>query len=310
MTAAHAPVLLEETLNALAIKENGIYIDATFGRGGHSAALLQRLGPAGRLIAIDRDASAKACAEERFANEPRLTFVHAGFAELAQIAAQLSVAGRVDGILLDLGVSSPQLDEAERGFSFLRDGPLDMRMDQRESQTAADWLAHASQDAIRDVLRDYGEERFAGRIATAIVKEREERALLTTRQLAELIEKAVPKREPGKHPATRSFQALRIFLNRELEQLAAALQQALSVLAPGGRLAVISFHSLEDRMVKRFMREQAKTDHLPKRLPVAYSEVLAPVRVIGKAIAPSEAELARNPRARSAHLRVAEKTHA
>jgi 16S rRNA (cytosine1402-N4)-methyltransferase len=310
MTTTHIPVLLDETLEALAIKADGIYIDATFGRGGHSAAILQRLGAQGRLIAIDRDAAAAECATQLFANEPRFHFVRAGFAELESIATQLAVAGRVAGVLLDLGVSSPQLDEAERGFSFMRDGPLDMRMDQRESMTAAAWLAQASQAAIRDVLRDYGEERFAGRIAGAIVNEREERPMLTTRDLTELIERTVPKREPGKHPATRTFQALRIFLNRELEQLEQALQQAFRLLAPGGRLAVISFHSLEDRMVKRFMRHQATADHLPKRLPVQHVALLAPMRLIGKAIAPDAAELARNPRARSAHLRVAEKTNA
>jgi len=310
MTTAHIPVLLDETLEALAIKADGIYIDATFGRGGHSAAIVQRLGAQGRLIAIDRDAAAADCAAQLFASEPRFHFVRAGFAELESIATQLAIAGRVAGVLLDLGVSSPQLDEAERGFSFMRDGPLDMRMDQRESQTAADWLAQVSQEALRDVLRDYGEERFAGRIAGAIVKEREERPLLTTRDLTELVERAVPKREPGKHPATRTFQALRIFLNRELEQLEQALQQALAILAPGGRLAVISFHSLEDRMVKRFMRHQATADHLPKRLPIQHLALHAPMRLIGKAIAPGAAELARNPRARSAHLRVAEKTHA
>lgn len=307
MAETHVPVLFEETLEALMIKPDGIYIDGTFGRGGHSAAILERLGPGGRLIGVDRDASAVACARDRFGNDERFAIIHAGFERLRSIAEDLDICGEVDGILLDLGVSSPQLDEGERGFSFMHDGPLDMRMDQRETMTAADWLAQATQAQIRDVLKRYGEERFAGRIASAIVNQRDEMPLTTTRQLAELVEKAVPKREKGKHPATRTFQALRIKLNRELEQLEMALDQALEVLKPGGRIAVISFHSLEDRIVKRFMRHHATADHLPKGLPVSNHQMDADLRLVGKPVIPSSAEIARNPRARSSRLRVAER---
>ncbi|OOZ49772.1 16S rRNA (cytosine(1402)-N(4))-methyltransferase [Solemya velum gill symbiont] len=307
MENEHVPVLLNETLEALSVKPDGVYIDGTFGRGGHSAKILEQLGTDGRLIGIDRDAAAVACAQQCFGDDPRFQMFHKGFEALAEVAAEAGKTGKVDGILLDLGVSSPQLDEDERGFSFMRDGPLDMRMDQRESMTAADWLATASQEEIRDVLRRYGEERFAGRIATAIVTQRDEQPIVTTLQLAQLVEASVPRKEKGKHPATRTFQALRIKLNRELEQVESALQQSLEVLKPGGRLVVISFHSLEDRLVKRFMRYQSTADHLPKGLPVSSEGMHAPMRLVGKPVAPGEEEINRNPRARSSRLRVAER---
>ena len=307
MENEHIPVLLNETLEALSIKPDGIYIDGTFGRGGHSAKILQQLGSDGCLIGIDRDVTAVNCAQQRFGKDPRFQMFHRGFEELAKVADEAGITGKVDGILLDLGVSSPQLDEDERGFSFMRDGPLDMRMDQRESMTAADWLASASQEEIRDVLRRYREERFAGRIATAIVKQRDEEAIVTTMQLAQLVETAMPRKEKGKHPATRTFQALRIKLNRELEQVESALQQSLEVLKPGGRLAVISFHSLEDRLVKRFMRYQSTADHVPIGLPVPSEGMHARMRLVGKPVAPGDEEISRNPRARSSRLRVAER---
>jgi 16S rRNA (cytosine1402-N4)-methyltransferase len=307
MDNQHVPVLLDETLEALSIKPDGVYIDGTFGRGGHSAKILEQLGPDGCLIGIDRDATAVECAQQRFGRDPRFQMFHTGFEALAEVAGKAGKMGEVDGVLLDLGVSSPQLDEDERGFSFMRDGPLDMRMDQRDSMTAADWLATASQEEIRDVLRRYGEERFAGRIATAIATQRDEQPIITTLQLAQLVESAVPRREKGKHPATRTFQALRIKLNRELEQIESALQQSLEVLKPGGRLVVISFHSLEDRLVKRFMRYQSTADHMPKGLPVSSEGMSAPMRLVGKPLAPGDEEIRRNPRARSSRLRVAER---
>jgi len=303
----HAPVLLEESLEALAIREDGLYIDCTFGRGGHSAAILGRLGDKGRLIGLDRDAEAVASASERLGSDPRFVIEHASFDRLAEIAARRGIAGKVDGILLDLGVSSPQLDDARRGFSFMNDGPLDMRMDIGSGMTAAEWLGNASEREIRDVLRTYGEERFAGRIAHAIVAARQEAPLMTTLQLARLVEKAVPRREKGKHPATRTFQAIRIRINRELEQLESVLDQVIDVLAPGGRLAVISFHSLEDRIVKRFLRKASTPPRLPKGVPVMASEVEMPLRLVGKSIVPSAKELASNPRARSSRLRIAER---
>ncbi|MEJ2328247.1 MAG: 16S rRNA (cytosine(1402)-N(4))-methyltransferase RsmH [Gammaproteobacteria bacterium] len=303
----HAPVLLEESLEALAIREDGIYIDCTFGRGGHSAAILAKLGDKGRLIALDRDADAVASASQSFGEDPRFVIEHASFDRLAELAARYGIAGAVNGILLDLGVSSPQLDDAKRGFSFMNDGPLDMRMDTNSGMSAAEWLGEASEGEIRDVLRTYGEERFAGRIARAIVLARQEAPLMTTLQLARLVEKAVPRREKGKHPATRSFQAIRIRINRELEQLESVLAQALDILAPGGRLVVISFHSLEDRIVKRFFRKHSSPPKLPRGVPVMAQEEATLLKLIGKSIVPSAKELASNPRARSSRLRVAER---
>lgn len=305
----HLPVLLQEAVEALNVRPDGIYVDGTFGRGGHSRAILARLGAGGRLVALDRDLaaveSAKAIGDARF------TLVHSGFSRLQEVLAELGIT-KVDGVLLDIGISSPQIDEAERGFSFRFDGPLDMRMDQSKGQTAAEFLATASEQQIREVIKEYGEERFAKQIARAIVAARTGgSAIATTRQLAQIVAGAVYKTEPGQDPATRTFQALRIFVNKELEELSLTLPQCADVLAPGGRLAVISFHSLEDRIVKRFIRAQQDRDDLPSRFPVRASE-LPPARLkaVGKAIRPSAAEISANPRSRSAVLRVAERTAA
>lgn len=302
---AHVSVLLAEAVEALALRGDGVYVDATFGRGGHSRAILARLGTAGRLIAFDRDPAAIAAGA--VIADARLTLVHAPFSALDAELARLGV-GQVDGILLDLGVSSPQLDEPERGMSFRYDAPLDMRMDTSRGQTVAQWLATASVAQIREVLRDYGEERFAHAIAKAIATARSGGAVTSTRQLAEIVEKAVRTREPGQHPATRSFQALRIFINQELEELSLVLPAALARLAPGGRLVVISFHSLEDRIVKRFMRDASRPPQLPARLPLRADELPAPMlRLLGRPRRPGAAEIAANPRARSAVMRVAER---
>ncbi len=292
---------------ALDLKPDGMYVDATFGRGGHAAAILQRLGPQGRLLAIDKDPDAIAVARERFAGEPRFSIFHGSFAELGAAVDAAGVRGRVDGLLLDLGVSSPQLDDASRGFSFMRDGPLDMRMDISRGLSAAQWLAQAGEGEIARVLKELGEERFARRIARAIVSTRQATPLETTRQLAKLVTEAIPRWEPDKNPATRSFQAIRIFINRELDDLRDCMDQVVDVLAVGGRLAVISFHSLEDRIVKRFMRDEARGDDFPVGLPVTVDQLRPTLRVVGKAVRPSPEEVDVNPRARSAVLRVAEK---
>ncbi|MDX5446493.1 MAG: 16S rRNA (cytosine(1402)-N(4))-methyltransferase RsmH [Zoogloeaceae bacterium] len=302
----HVTVLLAEAVEALEIKPDGLYVDGTFGRGGHSRAILAQLGPQGRLVAFDRDPRAIAAGHE--IDDARLTLVHAPFSELAGRLDELGVQ-HVDGVLLDIGVSSPQLDEAERGMSFRFDAPLDMRMDTTRGPTVADWLAKASVAEITEVLRDYGEERFAHAIAKAIATARAGGAVATTGQLAALVEKAVRTREPGQHPATRSFQALRIFINQELEELSRVLPAAMARLVPGGRLVVISFHSLEDRIVKRFMRDEARPDSGPSRLPLRASELPQPrLRLVGKAVRPSSEEVQANPRARSAVMRVAERT--
>lgn len=304
----HQSVLLQESIEALAIQPDGIYLDATFGRGGHSRAILARLSAAGRLLAFDRDPMAIKAAEA-LRDDPRFRIFHCPFSEMQHQVEALGLRGAIDGVLMDLGVSSPQLDDAERGFSFMRDGPLDMRMDTSRGQSAAQWLAEADAEDIARVLRDYGEERFAWRIAQAIVTSRTAQPLTRTLQLARLIDAAVPFKDKHKHPATRSFQAIRIHINGELDEVSAALQQALSILRPGGRLAVISFHSLEDRLVKRFMREQSKGKPVPAGLPVPEEELQASkaMCLVGKAIKPSAAELAVNNRARSSVLRVAEK---
>lgn len=310
MTSAHAhvSVLLSEAVDALAIRADGIYVDGTFGRGGHSRAVLAQLGPQGRLIAFDRDPAAIAAGEA--VGDARLTLVHSAFSALDDELVRLGVQA-VDGVLLDLGVSSPQLDDAARGMSFRFDAPLDMRMDTSRGQTVAEWLAEASVGQITEVIREYGEERFAHAIAKAIATARAGGAVATTGQLAALVEKAVRTREPGQHPATRTFQALRIFINQELEELSRVLPACVSRLRPGGRLAVISFHSLEDRIVKRFMRDESRPPLLPRRLPVRAADLPAPrLRLVGKATRPGEAEVAANPRARSAVLRVAERTEA
>ncbi len=303
----HQPVLLDEALEGLAIRSTGTYLDGTFGRGGHAAAILERLGSTGRLYAMDKDPEAVQAAQERFGRDVRFHMERGSFAMLGQLARKQGIAGRVDGVLLDLGVSSPQLDDARRGFSFLNDGPLDMRMDPDSGVSAAQWLMESGEAEIARVLKEYGEERFARRIAQAIVRARAEQAIATTRQLAEIIAAAVPSRERHKNPATRSFQALRIQVNQELQELESALEQAVEILAEGGRLAVISFHSLEDRIVKRFLRKESRGEELPLDLPVTGGPQPGRVRLVGKAIRAGEAELAANPRARSAVLRVAER---
>jgi 16S rRNA (cytosine1402-N4)-methyltransferase len=298
----HEPVLAREAIEALAVRPDGIYVDGTFGRGGHSRLILERLGPAGRLIALDRDPQAAEAA--RAIGDPRFSFFKAKFSELEMVPSG------VLGMLFDLGVSSPQLDDPARGFSFRHDGPLDMRMDPEADMSAAEWLAKAEEQEIRGVIRDYGEERFAKQIAAAIVAARRSEPLVRTRQLADLVARAVRTREPGQDPATRTFQAVRIHVNRELEEVSMMLPQAVSRLAPQGRLAVISFHSLEDRIVKRFMQALARPE-MPRRLPLRASEMPEPVlRIVGRAQRASRQEITRNPRARSATLRVAERTAA
>ena len=309
----HKTVLLYEAVEGLALKENGIYIDATFGRGGHSRLILSRLAANGRLIAVDRDPRAIAAAEK--IQDMRFQIVHDRFSHLAEIGEKLGLIGKIDGILLDLGVSSPQLDEAERGFSFMLDGPLDMRMDTTQGLSAAQWLQQVSVEDLAWVLKTFGEERFAKRIAAAIVAYQQSAVkngtepLTRTSQLAALIAQAVPFKDKHKHPATRSFQAIRIFINAELDELDNVLQAALRLLAPQGRLAVISFHSLEDRAVKHFMRKQSQGDAVPKGLPLREDQLERnrTLKLVGKAILPSAVEIAQNPRARSAVLRVAEK---
>ena len=305
---AHVTVLLNEAVEALAIRGDGTYVDGTFGRGGHSRAVLERLGAQGRLIAFDRDPAAIAAGQAL--GDARLTLVHSAFGDLDAELEALGVA-QVDGVLLDLGVSSPQLDDASRGMSFRFDAPLDMRMDTSRGQTVAEWLAEASVGQITEVIRDYGEERFAHAIAKAIAAARTGGAVATTGQLAALVEKAVRTREPGQHPATRTFQALRIFINQELEELTRVLPACVARLTPGGRLAVISFHSLEDRIVKRFMRDESRPPVLPARLPIRAADLPPPrLRLIGKAVRPSAAEVEANPRSRSAVMRIAERTEA
>ena len=302
---AHVTVLLEEAVEALAIQPDGIYVDGTFGRGGHSRAILARLGPAGRLIAFDRDPAA--IAEGRTITDARFTLVHEPFSQLGAVLDEMGVTA-LDGILLDLGVSSPQLDDAERGMSFRFDAPLDMRMDTSRGETAAEWLARASVQEIATVVREYGEERFANAVAKAVVAARAGQPVTTTRELATLVEKAVRTREPGQHPATRTFQAVRIYINRELEELALILPQCIARLRSGGRLAVIAFHSLEDRIVKNVLRDAAKPVEPPRGVPVRAKDLPPPIlKLIGKPVRPSDAEVGANPRARSAIMRVAEK---
>jgi 16S rRNA (cytosine1402-N4)-methyltransferase len=296
----HLPVLAAEAIDALAVQPDGVYVDGTFGRGGHSHLILERLGPQGRLIALDRDPQAAHAALA--VSDRRFSFFRTRFSDLSMLPAQ------VDGLLFDLGVSSPQLDDPARGFSFRHDGPLDMRMDPEAGMSAAEWVATAEEQELREVIRDYGEERFAKQIAAAIVAARRHEPIVRTRQLAELVAQAVRTREPGQNPATRTFQALRIHVNRELEEVSVMLPQAVARLAPQGRLAVISFHSLEDRVVKRFMQSLARPE-LPRRLPLRASEMPQPVlRIVGRAQRASSSETTRNPRARSATLRVAERT--
>ncbi|GGZ39620.1 16S rRNA (cytosine(1402)-N(4))-methyltransferase RsmH [Shewanella chilikensis] len=305
---AHLSVLLQETVDGLNIRPDGIYIDGTFGRGGHSRQILSRLGEQGRLIAIDRDPAAIEAAKQ-FADDPRFTIVHGGFGQLADYVEQLGLVGKIDGVLLDLGVSSPQLDDAERGFSFLRDGPLDMRMDNSQGQTAAQWLARAEIEDMAWVFKTYGEEKNARHIARCIAADRDEKPFLRTKDLAGLIERITKHKERNKHPATRVFQAIRIYINSELDQIDQALEGALKVLAPKGRLSIISFHSLEDRMVKRFIRRHSKGEEVPYGLPVTEAELNRSRQLlpIGKALKPSDEEIAVNARARSSVLRIAER---
>jgi len=301
---SHVPVLVEEAVGALNIRKDKTYVDGTFGRGGHSKAILARLGVRGRLLALDQDPAA---ISHRALEDPRFELIHARFSTMRDALAARGVR-EVAGVLLDLGVSSPQLDDPARGFSFAREGPLDMRMDTSRGETAADYVARAEESELREVIRTYGEERFAAAVAAAIVAARRERPLRTTRELAEVVARAVRTREPGQHPATRTFQALRIFLNRELEELEVTLPQAADLLERGGRLAAISFHSLEDRIVKNFIRARSQRDALPRGIPVRAADLPEPqLRAVGRAIKPSPAEVKRNPRARSAVLRVAEK---
>ena len=303
----HVTVLLDEAVTALAIRADGCYVDATFGRGGHSRKILENLGTQGRLIAMDRDLAAVGSAV--IIKDARFQIIHSHFSTIKKQLAAIGVS-QVDGVLLDLGISSPQIDEGERGFSFRFDGPLDMRMDQSRGQTAAEFLANVTEQQLWGVMKNYGEERFAKQIARALIAERTDgRTITTTGQLAKIVAGAVPKTEPGQDPATRSFQALRIFLNQELEELSLVLPQCLDLLAPGGRLVVISFHSLEDRIVKRFIRGEQDRDDLPANFPVRAKDLPQPrLLAVGRAIKPSLAEIKRNPRSRSAVLRVAERT--
>ncbi len=307
-SSAHVAVLAQEAIEALNIRSDGIYVDCTYGRGGHSRLILEKLGAGGRLIALDRDPEAVQAGQAL--RDPRFVIVRSPFSRVREVLQELDVAG-VDGMLLDIGVSSPQLDDARRGFSFRSDAPLDMRMDPQHGLSAAEWLATAEESEIREVIRNHGEERFAKQIAAAIVEARTRGPVDTTRKLAALVADAVPAREPRQDPATRTFQALRIHVNQELEELSVVLPQCLALLGAGGRLVVISFHSLEDRIVKRFMRAQSRADDLPARLPVRARDLPQPLmRLIGRAVRASDAETSANPRARSAVMRVAERTEA
>ncbi|WP_350978396.1 16S rRNA (cytosine(1402)-N(4))-methyltransferase RsmH [Shewanella sp. AC34-MNA-CIBAN-0136] len=305
---SHLSVLLNETVDGLNIQSDGIYIDGTFGRGGHSRHVLSHLGENGRLIAIDRDPQAIEAAKQ-FADDPRFQIVHGGFGQLAEYVEELGLTGKINGVLLDLGVSSPQLDDAERGFSFLRDGPLDMRMDNSQGQTAAQWIARAEIEDMAWVFKTYGEEKNSRHIARCIAADREKTPFLRTKDLADLIARITKNKERNKHPATRVFQAIRIYINSELEQIDQALEGALAVLAPQGRLSVISFHSLEDRMVKRFIRRHSQAESVPYGLPIMEAELnkSRKLKAVSKALKPSDAELEQNPRARSSVLRVAER---
>jgi len=300
-------VLAAEALAGLALEAGGYYVDATFGRGGHTALILKALGPEGRVLALDRDPQAIEAGRKQFAHEVRLTLIHASFADLATLVPAHAQQHSCRGVLFDLGVSSPQLEDPRRGFSFRAQGPLDMRMDPTRGQPVSSWLARASLDEIRQVIATFGEERFARRVAQAIVARRSKSPLEDTADLAALVAGAVRTREPGKHPATRTFQALRMFINDELGQLERGLTGALEVLAPGGRLAVLSFHSLEDRAVKRFMQRAARVDPALGKLPVIPAEARPRLKLIGRKLRASAAEITRNPRARSALLRVAER---
>jgi len=304
----HITVLLDEAVDLLVQDPDGFYVDGTFGRGGHTALILDRLSDSGHVMGIDKDPQAIAHSQQRFGNEPRFSICHGSFAEMEQFVTDAGMMGKVDGVLLDLGVSSPQLDDPERGFSFTQDGPLDMRMNPDVGESAAEWLARAEEKEIADVIYTYGEERFSRRMAKAIVAQREEAPIVTTARLAKIIAEANPAWEKGKHPATRAFQGIRIHINRELEDLERCLDQALEVLAEGGRLVVISFHSLEDRIVKRFIRKYVKGDeHLPPGIPVTQDMLNQRLKSVGKAVKAGKQEVSDNPRARSAVMRAATK---
>ena len=303
----HTTVLLDEAVDALVIKSHGLYIDGTYGRGGHSKLILQRLGDMGQLVGIDKDPEAISHGEVIQKQDQRLTMYQGSFATIKQMTEEKNFLGLVDGVLLDLGVSSPQLDDAYRGFSFLRDGPLDMRMDPNSGVSAADWLAVAEEDEITDVLKRFGEEKFGKRIAKAIIEKRQSEVLTTTHQLVEIIDQAVPVKDKFKHPATRSFQGIRIFINDELSDLEKALDGILDILKPGGRLVIISFHSLEDRIVKRFIRKHVQGDNFPRGLPVTEAQMNKRLIAHGRAIKASKQQIDANPRARSAVMRIAEK---
>lgn len=303
----HQPVLLDEVIHNLAIKADGVYVDATFGRGGHAQAVLSHLGPTGRLLAMDKDPEAIAYARQHFSSDKRFSIYHGSFAALKTFLTQENLFGKIDGILLDLGVSSPQLDNPERGFSFQQSGKLDMRMDSSSGIDAAAWIEDIAEEKLANVLYEYGEERYSRRIARAIVAARQETPITTTQQLAEIIAKAHPAWEKGKNPATRSFQAIRIAINHELDDLHQGLEQALEALKSSGRLLVISFHSLEDRIVKHFIQHHERGDTLPARLPVKHADFKPKLKRLGRAIQPTTVEVEMNPRARSAVLRIAEK---
>ena len=302
----HTPVLLNEILQGLKIHSDGVYIDCTFGRGGHSRAILEQLGENGRLLAFDKDPDAIAAVDAQLLDDSRFTLMHGSYTRLEETVKTMKLTKKVNGVFLDLGVSSPQLDDASRGFSFLRDGELDMRMDNSQGMTAAEWLNQATAEEIANVLYEYGDERFSRRIARAIVEQREEAPIMRTKQLADLVASAIPRKEKDKHPATRTFQAIRIFINRELEELDSVLTQAMNVLAANGRLLVISFHSLEDRIVKRFMRDQSRGVDLPREIPVTHDVFKSKLIIVGKPVRCQPGEIKNNPRARSAVLRIAE----
>ncbi len=304
----HVPVLLEEALQALQVKQDGVYVDATYGRGGHAQEILKRLGAHGQLLVFDRDPQACEDARRKFGADVRMKITQGPFSLLERTIDNLGLAGKINGILFDLGVSSPQLDDARRGFSFRTDGSLDMRMNPQAGESAADWIRRAEENEIARVIREYGEERFAKRIARVIVSERDIEPIMTTRRLAEIVSRAVPSREKNKDPATRTFQAIRIHINRELEELREVLPQTIRLLATGGRLVAISFHSLEDRIVKHFLRVEMKGDDLPPDFPVRHDQFHPRLKTVGKVIRAGDAEARRNPRARSAVLRVAERT--